>query len=339
MALYRKAGVAPDPKDLALALMRLDPDERPPANIAIETEADRAVAYALGAKVKVGPTPELWAAAWRARLPEEADDEVTRLFKERTPDCGVPANIKVIVSARHSDCGKYTWIDVKAPVTPLADDEDRVLPAHFGTTWPNLCCGQTFEDIAWASLVRPADPEPFYRGGLIGQDTWQKLADNPSRAYLEPFFRPGPSVGQLGAGVLAYYMAFEDKSVSSLAIEATAVLASAGRLPARKFTDALKPFLMSHTLPTNRWTKAMKTIADLGGATFVRDVIVNLLDFKPEDTPRDIGGLLELCYELHVAQDVNLTNANAKACLNVIPGGGKTAHFKKRLLETVVPVS
>jgi len=337
MAVYREARVTPDLSDLALALMRLHPDGRSAAGLPTDTEPDRAVAYAMGAQVKVGPTPELWAAAWRARLPEAADDAVAKLFKAPTPDCGLPAKVELVVGAKHSDNGEYTWIVVSAPVTPENTTKSRALPALFGITARRYfevgCSGYTFADIAWGSLVRPADPEPFFRAGLIQQDTWQKLSDNPTRAYLEPFFRPGPPVGPLGAGVLAYFMACEDKSVSSLAIEATAMLAVEGRLTSEGFTAALKPFLMSRALPTGRWTKAMKTVADLGAGEFARDVLVGLLDFAPEYTPRDIGGLLEVCYELHVAQNAALENARAIACLRTIPGGGKTARFSKKLLE------
>ncbi|MDA8586488.1 DUF6493 family protein [Rhodobacteraceae bacterium] len=336
MATYRNAGVEPDLKDLELSLMRLAPKSGSAESLTTVTEADRAVAYALGVQVQVGPTPELWAAAWRARQSEKPDGEVAKLFKKPMPDCGVPAATELMVTAKHSEGGEYTWIDVKAPVTPLNDIGCCALPALFGTEarrhFDQTCCGNTYADIAWASLSRPADYEPFFRIGLITQDTWQKLSDNPTRAYLEPLFRPGPPIELLGAGILAYYMACEDKSVSSLAIEATTTLAAEGRLSTEVFVAALKQFMMSHSLPTSRWTKAMKTVADLGAGRFARDVIVGLLDFAPDDTPRDIGGLLELCYELHFAQNAALKNTKAVACLETIPGGGKAARFRKKLL-------
>lgn len=340
MAAYRESGVAPDPQDLAFALMRLGLEGRPKGQLPAESEAERAVAYALGQDVKVGPTPELWAAAWRARLPIAADPSVTKLFRGKllrnapTPDCGEPARMELVVS--RTEDGPYHWIDVDVPVTPENDIKSCALPALFGISNQRFnnatCCGYTFADIAWASLTRPADPEPFFRIALIHQDTWQKLSDNHTRAYLEPFFRPGPPVGPLGAGVLAYYMACEDKSVSSLAVEATASLCSEGRLSLDVFVVALKAFLMSHALPTTRWTKALKGVADMGAGAFAREAIVGVLDFAPDETPRDIGGLLELCFELHVAQGTSLTEPAAIACLKAIPGGGKTARFSKKLL-------
>ncbi len=331
---YRTADVSPDNRDLALALMRLDPDARTARVGPTKNEADRAVAYAMGQDVEVGPTPELWAAAWCARIPNEADKAVAKLFKAPAPNCGVPATMTLDVGRTVN--GEYHWIDVDVPVIPSNQAKSRALPALFGASkkryWDNTCCGFTYSDIAWASLTRPSDPETFFRIALLHQDSWQKLADNHTRAYLEPFFRPGPDVGPLGAGVLAYYMACEDKSVSSLAAEATTAMAAEGRLSVEMFGAALAAFVKVGELPLNRWTKALKSIAEMGGGGFVRDIIVQLLRFTPEETPRDIGGLLELCFELHVAQSVPFDDPAAVACLEGIPGGGKTAKYSKRLL-------
>ena len=341
LVAYRERGIAPDPMDLAFALMRLDREGRDVGRMPVASESERAVAYALGKDVQVGPTPELWAAAWRARVPEVVDPSVAKLFrgtlrKVPTPDCGIPAKMELRVGRHESEDGAYHWIDVAVPVEPQNEIKSRALPALFGLSNERysfaMCCGYTFVDIAWAALTRPADPEPFHRIALLHQDTWQKLSDNHTRAYLEPFFRPGPAVGPLGAGVLAYYMACEDKSVSSLAVEAAVAVWSEGRLSLGVFVAALRAFLMSESLPTTRWTKAMKGMADLGAGEFARGVIVGVLDFAPEKTPRDIGGMLELCFELHVAQSARLSDPAAIACLTSIPGGGKTARFSKKLL-------
>ncbi|SMX46108.1 DUF6493 family protein [Actibacterium lipolyticum] len=341
---YREQGIKPEPHDLAMALMRLAPEGRDVGNLSLATEADRAIAYALGQDVKVGPAPELWGAAWRARIPEQADKAITKLFKkplklkqDSVPECGTPATMELQVERKETEDGSWHWLVVEVPVTPANTMKSRALPALFclpdqGYQYAT-CCGYTFSDIAWASLTRPADPEPFFRVALIGLDTWQKLSDNPTRAYLEPFFRPGPSVGPLGAAVLACYVACEDKSVSSLAIEAAAVLSAEGRLTARVFVPELKKVLMSNSLPTSRWTKALKGVADLGASRFAIETILGLLDFAPEETPRDIGGMLELCFELHVAQNAQLANERAIACLRSIPGGGKTTRFSKKLLS------
>lgn len=62
------------------------------------------------------------------------------------------------------------------------------------------------------------------------------------------------------------------------------------------------------------------------------DTLVALLDFGAEDSPRENGGLLELCFELHVAQGAALTDPTAIACLQSVSGDGKAARFAKKLL-------
>jgi hypothetical protein len=127
-------------------------------------------------------------------------------------------------------------------------------------------------------------------------------------------------------------MACEDRSVSALAVDATAGVAAENRLGAARFAAAFRRFLLSDALPTSRWTKALAAVAAAGAGGFVRDAIDTALDFPPERAPRDLGGLLELSYELHVAHGGGPTRPETLACLRGLPGGGKVAKFSKKLL-------
>ncbi|MEM8788983.1 MAG: DUF6493 family protein [Pseudomonadota bacterium] len=339
LANYRAAGVTPGPVDMSLALMRLAPDRRggpAPGDGDGDDEAARALAYALGADGPVGPTAELWAAAWRARRPLTEDMRITALFDPALPDCGLPIGHELNVRRKESACGAYFWITVDVPATPAIPNRADILPAiyafHPDPSLPvSSSCGTHFADIAWASLAMPVDPEPFFRQGMLQQDTWQNLTDNPTRAFLEPFFRPGGGIGDLGAGLLAYYMACEDKSVTALAADAAAQALSQRRLSEVRFAAALAPFLMSGALPTRRWTKALAAMAEAGAQRHVCAIIAQLLDFPPEETPRDLGGMLELLYELHVAAGTAPERPETLACLETLPGGGKVAKFSKKL--------
>ncbi len=127
-------------------------------------------------------------------------------------------------------------------------------------------------------------------------------------------------------------MACQVKSVTSLAVDAAAVAFLNGRMDAQSFAGGLWPFLMSGALPTSRWKKALKAVAELGACPFAKDVIVCVLQFSADKTPRGVGGLLELCYELHIAENAELRSASAAKCLSGISAGGKAAKFKKKLL-------
>ncbi|WP_305986859.1 DUF6493 family protein [Roseibium sp. MMSF_3544] len=339
LAEYHRAGETPGIADLSLALMRLGGEDRSTLeDLPRTSEAERAVAYAMGQDVDVGPTPELWAAAWCARRPIAEDKRVVSLFEKPLPDCGIAAKMKLNVIRKESPGGDYFWVKIEVPITPELSEESnmrRSAPVQSGAnrSYPLLDCGHSFADVAWASLVRPAAPDLFFRQAMLHQDVWQKLTDNHTRAYLEPFFRPGPDVGPLGAGVLAYYMAVEDKSVTSLAGEAAVSLLSEGRLATTLFAEAVKTFMLSGALPTTRWTKGFAAMAQAGASAHVREAIAFILDFPAEQCPRDMGGMLELFYELHVAAGTAPDRPETVACLKSIPGGGKVSKFSSKLLS------
>ncbi len=337
LADYRDAGATPGVADLSLALLRLAGNARDCVeDLPQSSEAERAFAYAMGRDVDIGPTPELWAAAWRARRPNKEDQRIVSLFGTQMPDCGVPARTKLNVVREESRGGEYFWVKVTVPIEPEITGESIVLPATPTCSverryFPVLHCGRTFADVSWASLSLPAASDTFFRQALLHQDVWQKLTDNHTRGYLEPFFRPGFDVSYLAAGVLAYYLAVEDKSVSSLAAEAAVTVLADGRLSANVFADAVKTFMLSGSLPTARWTKGFTAMAEAGASRLVCEVIGLLLDFEPEQCPRDLGGMLELLYELHVEAGTRPERAETLACLKSLPGGGKVAKFSGKL--------
>lgn len=73
-------------------------------------------------------------------------------------------------------------------------------------------------------------------------------------------------------------------------------------------------------------------MAESGTPHHLRYVIALLLDFLYDETPRDMGGLFELFYELHVAAGTAPEAPRTRACLTSVPGGGKVATFAKKLL-------
>ncbi|MBV6638879.1 MAG: hypothetical protein KI788_23575, partial [Mameliella sp.] len=105
-----------------------------------------------------------------------------------------------------------------------------------------------------------------------------------------------------------------------------------GRLAVTDFAAAIKAFLLSGALLTTRWTKGFAAMADAGAAPHVRTAIGLILDFTPEHCPRDLGGMLELYYELHVDAGTAPERPETLTCLASLPGSGKIATFSKKLL-------
>lgn len=340
LAAYRKAGCTPGTADMVLALLRLGLKRRNAAlaGLSSDTEAERAAAYALGADIACDSNPDLWAAAWAARDPESVDANVTALLGMPVPDAGVPARHELDVWKGGQD--PYYWCRVKVETTPQpVRDTQHITTAKFHQ--PRLHkyfntspCGSVYPDVAWASLVWPGHLEPFFADAIRSLDTTQKLTDHPCRAYLEPLFRPGAEPGNLGAAMLAYFLSSEDKSVQATTVDAIAHLVEQDALGVQPFASHVSTFLQCGPLPAGRWTRCFSDLAAISAAQagFIRDVIAQLLTFAPDAAPRDIGGMVELLFELHIAAGTSLKEPAALECLAATRAGGKLGKFARKLV-------
>ncbi len=337
---YAAAGAAPGPTDLNLALLRLW------ANIAAQEvprdlpgpEIARAIGYALGGDEKPGRDPALWASAWAARPTPMDDTRISTLVGHALPEAGSPASYAITVRRIERDIYQYCQvaIDTEPPCrnAPTSLIAAQFFPEPDPPFWSASPCGHSSADVAWAALARPLSPESFFRHGFLALDPDQKLSDHFCRAYLGPLLRPGGPVGPVGRAMLAYYLASTDKSLTALTIDAIGQLVTDSRLEAAPFAKAIAPLLKTDALPIRRWTQAFAALAELSPrhATFVRSLVAELIDFPPEAAPRDMGGMLEMLFELHVAADAPLGHSRARACLAAVEGGGKLGRFARKLV-------
>ncbi|MFT6153760.1 MAG: hypothetical protein ACJA1X_001105 [Bermanella sp.] len=73
-------------------------------------------------------------------------------------------------------------------------------------------------------------------------------------------------------------------------------------------------------------------MARFGWLISVIGIIQSLLRFDPEDSPRELGGLIELLFELNVATGKSIDDERAIEFLKTNSKGGKQGKFSKRLL-------
>lgn len=334
---YRQAGVDPGTVDLALALTRLGRDGRASQRDRVDTgdASGRAIAFALGADGVVPEDGPVWASAWLAR---SDDGESPWPSSEAEPDGGTAAQYDLQVEKTVS--GAHSWCQPAALITPPLRNPDRKRPASLlhqrnGHGWRGgEAVGCAPADFAWASLVRPGDPEAFLANAINALDPDQKLADHPCIAYLDAFDRLRGEAGPMACAVLAFFLASEDKALVAQMQDKLARLIDGRLIATDRLASAILPFMLVGTFPSMRWTRALAAVAGAGARhrAFVRDVIAGLMTFEPALAPRDIGGMIELLYELQVAAGAPFGDAPAIACLSRLDGGGKAAKYSKRLL-------
>jgi len=322
---------------MALALMRLAPDGRAEALAAMtpDDEYERAIACALGGDVSPGSTGWLWVAAAAARLPYEDQPKIAKKHGRGNPDAGNRARYAI----RFRKNSYFTWLRIS--VEPKTEDEpsDSYVPSlfHVATSghvnyWS--VCGQHANMIRWCSTVWPLNEEPFCAQGVLVFDHSQRLANSPYAVFIEPMLHSHIDIGEIGATLLALGLASVDPAVKSVALDAAITSIDEDRLVPEFMRQALAALLPSGHVPVGRWTKALGELSGVSQkhAVFARDLIAGSLRHDPTDPPRDIGGLIELLYELSVATNTPLADGEALKYLRGVTGGGKLKQFAGKLL-------
>ena len=100
--------------------------------------------------------------------------------------------------------------------------------------------------------------------------------------------------------------------------------------------EALIRLLPVGRIPVGRWTKTLGELSTRSKehADFVRELIEGSLRHDPASPPRDVGGLVELLYELTVLTETPVSDAKTIEYLSGIKSGGKLKRFAAKLLAT-----
>ncbi|WP_170326699.1 DUF6493 family protein [Ruegeria arenilitoris] len=339
LAEYQKIGVQPGDTDFKLALMRLAPEGREAAlnDLQPQSEPERALAYALGADAPPEADKQLWAIAWSSTLPLRPDPHIENLIGGSVPGAGHPARFEFYADIRRID--QYTWPRPKIRITPpILDNVDAALgfalPAKSehtymsdpGSSWMVL-------PNPWVGLARPAHTELFFATGIFELDLDQKLTNHHCLMFLDPLFRPDPKPGAMAHAMLAWYLASADEGIGTTTIDAMATLMDQHVFDPSAFTSAAHSLVFHAGLPLRRWTKRLTQVAGTSDAhaRAVKSALAGMMVDLPSELPRDLGGILELLYELCVASDEAVGSPDTQAALRSIEAGGKTGKFARKL--------
>lgn len=327
-----------------LALLRLMPLDRKEAlelldeSIKKRDDYCNAVRYVLGAKkVKIGQSAPYWIAAGRARNPFDDDPELEKVFPNLGPGAGTLARFSFVVESLkyHSDNSILvkTTPAIKEPLSNTEQTELSFLPSialHYGTVrrWENMP-----EFFTWLNSIWPQNLDPA-----------TAMAINSCACDVEVPYDYGLShiLRLLGnaefplhsIGITAIFIGLSGKTplVSTPALDCMISAIDQGRVKPEPAIPAVRELIRLNALKTSRWVAHLKTASEQSElhSDFVFELLEGVLDLL---SARELGGFLEIMYEIGIASEKPIRNENARNFLHSFQGSGKAAKLAKNLLE------
>jgi hypothetical protein len=195
-------------------------------------------------------------------------------------------------------------------------------------------CGHQADGIRWTGTLWPQNLEPFFAQGICLFDAEQKLSNSPFAAFVEPILTARTALGPVGHNLLALYLASTDGAVRGLAVEGLITCIERDLLDVETFAGATRRLIADARFPATRWQRTFAQVARVTPhhAQQIAAIFMQVVQFDPDDLPRDLGGLLELLFELCVETRQKLSNPVTREFLSALRVGGKTATYSKRLL-------
>ena len=141
-------------------------------------------------------------------------------------------------------------------------------------------------------------------------------------------------IGDVGSALLALGLASSDPAVRSVALDCVIGAIAEDRVAVDVMQKALIPLISSGKVPIGRWTKILGDVSSHSRmhADFVRELISGSLRHDPASPPRELGGLVELLYELSVLTKTPISDVKTIEYLRAIKSGGKLKRFASLLL-------
>lgn len=333
--------------DKALAIMRIDTsilNEAQTANVvgelcAISCEFSLACAYALGADVAIGGAQALWIAAACTNTPNATDKRLVEKFGKLGPNAGVQPDYQPWVEVRKTD--NYCFYDLKVeksvPVpASIAIDQIGLLFHRVGrgNYYDNAHFDSDEALVKWGSTLWPANLEPYFCCGACEIDiTWAE-AQWHVQSFFEPLLDSAVPLKPMALLLIVAGLSSKEPGQKGIAMDIVIMSIDDGRMDINKLAGQMSVLMTTGIITVSRWTKILKEISTVSNrhGKAMRLLIQSLFRFNPEDSPRELGGLIELLYELSVASKTKVTDTQAIEFFTVNNKGGKQAKFAKKLL-------
>lgn len=330
----------------ALSILRID--KRLTLTLDFDFDKNRdefinAVLYALGYKVRIGKTCSLWIAASRVREPICKDEQLIKRFKYRAPDAFEPAEYRIKFEKETNEEHGYTWcwlvIDttLELPKPPNINNITTLFHQYLERySWDNGVFGHDDLVTRWASTIWPGNLTPFF-GYAIHVFTPEENSNWNWKCFFEPMLKSDVPIDEMAATLLFIGLAGSQNCQKSMAMEVAIQTIGDKRLDLELAAKVMSNLLTSDYILVNRWNKIFIEIARVSKshADFIRQVISKSLRHDPAESPRNLGNLIELLYELQLSTDEKFNEVCAIEFFKSNNKSGKQGKFSKKLLALI----
>jgi hypothetical protein len=326
------AGVNDSVHEQASALLRLAPvaDEQAleAARALPESEFTLALRYALGDKMSRPDESALFAAAARIRralhrnAPRRHEWYLRGVVQEEVTD----------------EMGRFTLRRVETIPEPIPDPvaalemENDKLDRRGWFDRPTIG-GRNEGFILYHSTLVPSDLDYFFGDGATELAHGQRLSLRQNLPYLQLLLDPTVEMTPISTLLLAAGLV-TNAAEMAIAVDVLVCTHREGRLNVSLLANSLPPLLKVFSRDITRHAKAFREARRIDAAVspVVFELIMALLEVKPEEPPKGTNALLELAVEIVTEGGAALTEQSRQTVTKLVLGG-KGATLRKALLS------
>jgi hypothetical protein len=185
----------------------------------------------------------------------------------------------------------------------------------------------------WVATIWPSNLTPYF-GYALHVFSPDENSDWNWKCFFEPMLKSDVELSYVATMLLLTGLAARQTCQKSMAMEAAIQSIAEGRFEMKLAAEAMRVLLPSQYITVNRWAKTFNEIASISKkhSDFIRQLIAKSLHFDPEDSPRNLGNLIELLYELQLTANEPVVESCAIEFFKESKKGGKQGKFSKKIM-------
>ena len=336
IAAHLACGAESSPCEQIRAVLRLVPGAWPQASKAAaglpQTPLVRAVRYALGDSVQVGPGPEraLFVAASRIRHPGADDPDTLAAYGDIGPDG--PRAARCVSYVEELDAAALHGAPLDTGMR-LALDAD-LIAVRRQDRWRG--CIRDEAALRYAATLLPSSLDAFLREGCeeIAWNLDWHSACWLHKAYLAPLLDPVTPMTPTATSLLALALAAKEPGQCALAVDVLVAVLREGRLAARVLGAEMCALMSAQVVSAARYANTLGSAARAGQSmpAHLVELLCAALACEVQPAPRNMAALLELLLELALGHAI-APPRQALELIGALKLSGKAKSAQKELMD------